>query len=499
MQTESGSDCSEVPNIHRLTFLTSDRPEALERGLSSYIRNAQEFGRKCLFQVLDDSRDEQVRNRCGRVTEGLRAQFGVAIDHVTRADRAAFADRLSHASGVPRPLVEFAVLGHEDLGRTTGANRNTSLLLSAGHMFFSADDDTVCRTFEPISQQNQLRISAEAQPTRVWALDSTKSARVRECPQDLLGLHESYLGRSVRSVLAERPPTSVELQSLPPEFVRSINDFSAQVRLSWTGILGDSGFSSPGYLLFLDGEEREYLVADPEAYRRYVSNRNVLRIPSTTTITPGGFFQSVAIALDHREILPPFMPIFRGQDILFGEVVKATVPQACTVYLPKAVVHQPWETRVSQAGALWEDVGRWGFFQLLRAMVSTFSSGSYRTTDDSLNALARHLRECSRMHSRDFGQWMDFERKRILSITAIRLRTLLNKHGSQPVHWAKDVENRIRETELVLKKSGPAAPTECLAGKDLERAIPLTARLAREYADLLEAWPALVRASRNVS
>ena len=91
------------------------------------------------------------------------------------------------------------------------------------------------------------------------------------------------------------------------------------------GVVGDCAWGSQlgywggpmGYLLF-EGRSHERFVESESFYRTACTSREIFRVVNRPTISDGTCTVAMSIGLDNRELLPPYTPMGRGLDILFG-------------------------------------------------------------------------------------------------------------------------------------------------------------------------------------
>src|SRR5205085_2550473 len=119
------------------------------------------------------------------------------------AQKQRLAAALAKHAGVNEEIVRFALFDSEGY-ESIGANRNALLLLSAGRLVFSADDDTECRLFTSADTRS-LRIADEQDPTQFEFLPSREAAiaRARGEQPDLLAHYERLLGHKLGVLAAQ--------------------------------------------------------------------------------------------------------------------------------------------------------------------------------------------------------------------------------------------------------------------------------------------------------
>ena len=269
--------------------------------LRSYLENCQRHGRAPEFVVTDDSAgtEAQVANRA--VLQRFKRDFNARIRYAGSGEKSRFAEALAGESAVPLRIIRFALIGDERCVLSTGANRNCLLLDTVGTLVLSIDDDTRCRIAAAPQREEALASYSGYDPSEFWffadrarALESVSFVEI-----DVLGCHEALLGNTVANV--DGPV-----------------DTTGRVAITLPGLVGDSGMASPRYLLTLTGASRERLVASPDAYRSAFRSREVLRTVRRPTISAGSFCMTTFLGFDNRSLLPPFFPVQRNSDGVFG-------------------------------------------------------------------------------------------------------------------------------------------------------------------------------------
>lgn len=340
-----------VKRIDTICIPTANRVVTFERAARSYLVNARTFGRSPELVVADDSPDPAVREEYRQLLVRLGKEFVVPVYYAGEEEKRAYIRHLARESSVPPALIEFALLDPLRIGYHPGANRNALLLHTAGKPFFCADDDTICRPVLNSSKPLSMRLSDAADPTAIWPYESFESLE-RESKfteTDILGEHERVLGSDIGSILSERPDVAVEIRH--PGVMKAIHENSSRIAISWNGIAGDCGYKIPTFLFNLPEPAMRHFTRDEPSYRSMLASRQIHRSCDRLTITPGGYCQSTALAFDNRRPLPPFFPVFRGEDMIFGNVLKLFQPNSAIAYQPTSILHVPEVARVN-AGAV---------------------------------------------------------------------------------------------------------------------------------------------------
>lgn len=112
-----------------------------------------------------------------------------------------------------------------------------------------------------------------------------------------------------------------------------------RVRVSFAGWVGDSGGYCPYRLLFSSGKCRAHLASAREAYETALTYREIRRAASSYIVTHDAACRTGCIAVDNTAMLPPFMPLGRNEDGVFGAMLAFCDPAALFGHIPYGIVH----------------------------------------------------------------------------------------------------------------------------------------------------------------
>ena len=492
-------DASATPtSIGSIGVLTRDRPRAVARCLDSYVGNTRAHDRRCAFTVIDSSPTAELRAQTRDAVGALAAGGASELRYADVADKARFAARLALEAGVDPDLVRFALLDPEGIGCDTGANRNALLLEHAGRPFLSVDDDMICELRRRSDDPSAALAVGSADPTLVTCVRNLAVARAatRTIDECVLGLHERLLGRSVAACLSEVAPTEVAVDDLAPSALERLLGGGAQVAATVGGFFGDSGADYPSFYLFSSAiAGRDQLADDEATYRAVVASRHVLRAPCALSVSSGGFCASGNLALDARALLPPFFPVSRGEDLLFGVVLRRCFDDRWLGYLPWASGHVPIEARRNDPARLWPESATVSLHSTVMHALSIANVEFARSGAPRLALLGRALGELAAL------PWPDLERllrAQAWKAGAARLAALdaAIAAADPRVPWTR-LARAFRHARGAML-ADPVLPTPLLARRSPEEAPAALQRLLQRFGALLEAWPALFEAARRL-
>jgi hypothetical protein len=478
--------------IGTVGIVTRDRPQALARCLHSFGGHLRAHGRTVRFVAVDGTETPAGSTACAEVLRAFSTELGFEAIHVVAAHKRGYAERLADHAGVDPALVRFALLDDLDTGTDTGSNRNALLLGSAGAPFLSADDDTVCELRTWPTARGGLALSSHSDPTSVTPFPSREAAlaAVRNESACLLQLHERLLGRSLKACLDELPDEEVDLDALGPSMSRVLAEEGGRVVASFTGLVGDCGARYASFYLWSSGAQR--LFEDDLHYASVLASRQVVRLVQSPTLSAGGLSMSTGFALDAEQLLPPFFPVMRGADLLFGQMVASCDETALFGHLPVAIGHHPLEDRRARREDLWErapEINTYGLLACCLAAVRPSLRYAPRG-ERRLRLLGRLLTELGALANADFEALLAEQTVRLLGRQMSSLDAVLA--GSPDRLWTRDLA-RYRDACVERLTAASLAPAD-LCGGDL-RAMALFRQCLDRYGRLLQIWPELCAAA----
>lgn len=448
------------------------------RAAASHLEDAARAGGVRRLVVVDDGRNTSDRAARAAVTRSAEAA-GTTLAWWDRRDRERLARDLARSSGADEHIVRFCLLGDPARGPTHGAARNSLLLLCAGRPLLSVDDDTVGGAFGACPRTAGAILS-EREPSRMTFHGSRDEAlrRAARAKDTLFEWHRQYLGRAPSSV--------VELRGAGP-LARRCRRADARVVVTHPGLVGDSGFSSALGLTInwpevVDGGTRR----STEAWRRARVGRQIVRLcpaPALTWTTP---LMGFSLGLDARVMLPPFPPVLRNEDGVFGALLDRLAPGAVAMHLPRALLHDAGRAGgyeidpVVAAGRL-----RWG--DLLSAIARDLALPSLRDPAKRMRAAGAQLASITGGSER---RWIETAREAARRTLASRARALeenLARYAGEAPTWAADA----RACLAAVRAAEARDELDLASDLRLSARRPVARDLAHSFGRLLEAWPDL--------
>lgn len=478
--------------IVSIGFPTCERVATLQRGMTSFIEHCQRHGRTNDYVVVDDSRTLATQRAYREMLAQLRARYGIDCAYAGLDEKRAFAERLATFGNLPTDVVTFVCLGSSEYGVTTvGANRNALLLHTVGDMIFSADDDIVCQAATPPDLGVGLRVSSRRNPLDVWffADRAAASQAVKAVDADVLAAHEQWLGADAQSCIARSAADApIDIAEAEPGLLRRLEQPS-RIALTLNGTLGDCSWDNPHFYLFQRGATFQRLTESERAYQAARASREMVQAAAQVTLAEyADPMFAMCMGLDHRELLPPFTPLGRAEDVGFGALLSQCFGDAYTVNLPWTLLHAPTDTRGFSERAMFG----LEFNTLVPSLINQFDPGVARTARERLDKLGRHIEELGRLPQHSFEEFLRLHLLEAMSamITGLEER-LSSRELPPPAFWVQHAR-----AVIALARQNAVAPLEQIYS--MPGGHEGMQRLLVRYGQCLQWWPTIVDTARQL-
>lgn|GEM_PF-2578896 len=484
---------------------TCDRPAALRRCVSTLLSNLASYGRSPRILIADGSvtRNSPVDNQ--DVAASFKGKYSASVALIGHEERGHLIGELVSA-GLEEGVVQFALGGVPDLSiGCFGANRNFLLLMTSGEEFVSVDDDTEMS----FASGSQFRLGSVAEDSvkhgdldpfmQVTVYHDRQSLQesVEFGPLDFIGAHESILGARVAefSPFDERAIAARTADS-PAE--------SGRVVLTLSGLAGDCGWGTPSQYLFISKESLEGLAISNEVYLESITSRDLVQLTTTLTLSQRtDYLMATAFAADNRTMLPPFIPVGRGEDSVFGRVVQNTQHDVWFGHLPHAIFHGPVGRRRFARGEIIRSAATTDLSSLMCAMVEQATVKQFptrgRDVPGSLRELGRSLSAFGAMSIRAFQECIRECRTRLSQHRLAFLEARLGSAGGLAPSYVADLTTYIGRLREGDKREEAGIPMEILYGREIDDALYWTRKVIAMYGELLSVWPDIVDVAQACS
>ncbi|MFP5263070.1 MAG: amino acid adenylation domain-containing protein [Blastocatellia bacterium] len=495
------SDKSEQVKIRSLVCPTCDRPGALQRCLTSHVVNSKQYGRDNDYVVMDDSKSPASRKAYQAMLKSLKFDYGVDIYYAGLEQKALFAKRLIDAKGLPPETVKFVLFGLESGGMPTfGANRNSILLSTVGDAILSVDDDIVCDIAIGPEKNNAVKfISGDVPAEDIWLFSDHQTAfqSVGYIKADIFALHEQLLGKELSSCAAGFD--RVDCDKASSNLFRDLKRGTGRVLVTMNGLVGDCGWGFPAHI-FLKGRSLERLIQSESDYRQGCTSREMLRVAGSTTIADRSYLlMAGAFGLDNRDLIPPFLPVGRGEDHLFGNTISSCLPRSYFAYIPYLMRHKAIEARAFWPREVFRKSSGIDLFTLFESLIGSFSPEPY-TGDrrQGLYRMGKYLQEIGALRSDDFEEFVRIQVWRKISRDILDLEERLNVYGAASPYWSADVDQFLDSLRKAATEEQFYVPLELVYGRNFDDAREINQQLVLRFGQLLHTWPDIVDAAREL-
>ncbi len=486
-----------APKISVVGVVTCNRTKSLMRCLISFIENNVRHGRDIEYVVMDDSPSARNRSETRKMLTALASRYVVQVAYAGMEEKQAFCQELIREGSLPPEVVKFALLGMAGCGVLTGANRNALLLHNVGKLFLSIDDDMVCRLAAIPQAMSEPALDSRPSFFEFSFFNDRNDAlhTVPEVDVDILSVHEELLGQHPFAAGTSQQP--INLNNCSPSLLASLDQPDLNVAVTFTGMLGDSAMQMPLANLRLSLPSHQRLLAFINNGRFNGQNREVLRGVTGPTITDNIWCMSTALAYDNRKLLPPFMPVQRNQDGVFGLTLRRCFEENLFGHVPWVLLHDPPEVRAYPNDNFWK---RTRTSDCIAACILSlnFLPGLYEGAT-RLQAVGQHLVEIGSLPLRDFEEFLRIQLWKLHSAYLSTMETHLQTYQGSSALWANNLRNHLQNVTQAITETDYALPQSLLEGRTTESARNLLRMIVFRFGELLWWWPKIDQTARVCS
>jgi hypothetical protein len=479
---------------------TCDRPQPLQRLLQGLPASAG-AGPRIRYLVIDDSRRTDNRRRNQEIVAVCAAEGKCAIRYLGIAEQQRFIEGLVDVLPQREAAIRFLLEAVPDGTLVShGRTRNLALLFTVGKPLLFLDDDILPQSFAPPGLGAPPKISSRPREVAFFAGNDEWAGYAQGEGLDPLRRHVEFLGlrlgQALPKVMSQAQGdaaigdlTSGELLNLGPD---------SPILVTACGSYGDPGIANNYWLFSLEGDSLERLRRSEGHYRRSLRERNLWLGRAGYQFVPNIALLSQLTGIDNRALLPPYFPLFRNEDFLFGFMTQLLHPDALMLDLPWAIAHLPDPPRRWDADAVDSPAYSGILSFTAEALYGLRTSWPSRSPEDRLAAAAALLRDFAAMPESGLRQWFTRHALQTRISRINRWHALLEQQPEAPEYWRQDLLRGIqRNQDSLLDASGYLL-------KDIpeeignERAAGYIASLWQHFAGALEAWPEIRAAAQRL-
>jgi hypothetical protein len=512
MTAPGGRHC----RITSIVVCTYERVDALLRALTSYAENTKRSGRRVQIVVIDQARTSDMRAACRDRLRALARQFDVPVAYAGVEEKQRFATSLHETTSIPTETISFGLFGQfpgDEFAWASriGSQRNCALLQTAGENILCVDDDTECRPFGPPAPEDRPRLSQHCDPGDYWFFGDLAQAIAFAPPVDvdILTEHEDMLGSpprvaDLREIGSPAPWPNASDTPLRDRLGRE-DARAARVMMSYNGLVGDCGWGSPfGYWaaplgsLILEEASHARLVRSKESYAAALGTRIILHVPAAPTVSDassiGAFF-----GLDNRDLVPPFLPVQRGEDMIFARMLWRSMEESCFGHLPTALLHAPVDARRFTPRGVTRSASGYDLTKLVVDCVLSCrlepGRGSIR---DRLRLIGEHLIDLGMLPTAEFDRRIRTQARLTMGEFTEWMLGHLKARAESADYWKKDVTRYVDAARQAMAAQDCCVPLDLAQRHTFEQARVRAQRVVSAFGRLCVAWPALVDGVREL-
>ncbi|WP_456376833.1 hypothetical protein [Thiolapillus sp.] len=481
-------------------ILSCDRTESLSRLLESMAANHQ-FSEHNLYYVIDDSRRQDSRNSNQDVCRAFSTTHGVALRYFGIEEQSQVLDQLKKQLPEHLQGIDF-LLGRYQANPATpsyGRSRNWGLLLGAGRKVVLVDDDILFQRIDPPADHQETSITSKPRSAEFFRSDNDWQALCNaENTDPSKGIFSAALGTTLAEAISLTGTEALDQSSLrdlyPGDFPYVNADSS--ILLTSCGYAGDPGTTSNIWIYQLPENCQKRLLASELDYQHHITARNSWLGSFAPAFRQRFSLMSPMTGIDASRLVPPFFPLFRNEDLLFGEMLRFLHPHGLFLDSPWAVPHLPAEHR-----------------QWKKDLALT--PQSYGLLDFSADTLAlepppflpdspgQRLRACGSFFA-SLGELSDQALTEQIARLTLGLRTsqscrinrVLESSTGAPEFWKNDLLNIVQAGRQSLSMPLPSGFQGITGSEDEQRA--LGRALWTSFAQGIQAWEACMEIMQKI-
>ena len=328
----------------RIFILTCDRPAALERLLESLQQSGLPAEAQGLW-VIDDSREDANRVKNAALITAAHGTLDAPLHHVNDDFKKALVQHIvATTPGTDAALSWLLSREHWRGAATYGIARNLSLLLSVGHRALVLDDDVIAQAIAPPLSETPLKAgTANDRESVFYANREELDRHALATPDSPLTMMLKHLGKPIGQILREKLHSHRELAGWNGSLL-SHHSTSSRTLLNQCGSWGDAGTGGAQGVVYLGEACIKRLMDSSEPLEAVFGAQASWLGYRGPMLTQHGTMSQLT-GLDHRALLPPYLPAGRGEDILFGIMLQRLHPESVVHNEGWAIRHAPLDER----------------------------------------------------------------------------------------------------------------------------------------------------------
>lgn len=484
-----------------VAILTWERPEALERLLESIASNCGTEKLQRLY-VIDDSRKTENISSNQALVEQFASRFKTPLVYFGQKEQQELLGDL--AERLPQHEAAIRFLADQSLWRdqwTSGLGRNLALLLSCGHRLVMMDDDTVCDLYDAPALKQHITFSDDPRQADFFASETDWAYLHQPINPDPINRHMQCLGLSYSEALTVLGKNHLKATGLENATALLVSELTPDSRVLVTecGSLGCPGTSSNTWLPHMAPGSLRQMLASGEKTNNAIKHRKVWSGRNQPHFSPRPNMSQIT-GFDNSHSLPPYLPILRGEDRLFGNMLDFIFPTSVMLDYPWAIPHLPLPARGWRNRDLDFTPGDSFPAFIFEKVLEYKSDCQSALPDDRLSALAAWFYDLAAASPESLTDMHRESRLHGDSLSLLELSTLLSEAKSAPVDWQNYLRNGISQLNTDINKASRAdfKLKGIPSTMESDELIAFWKDTLAGFAQALSAWPDIRQAAAEV-
>ncbi len=436
-----------------VAILTWERPQALERLLESIATNCDTENLHHVY-VIDDSRKAENINRNQELTNLYLPKIHTPLQYFGRSEQRSLIDSLVKQL----PQHESAIHFLADHARwsdhwTAGLSRNLALLLSCGRRLVMMDDDAICDVHDPPRPKRDVTFSDNPREAAFFGSEQEWAHLKQPINPDPINRHMQCLGLTFSEALTVLGQNNLKPAGFANATALQLSELGTDsaVLVTECGSLGCPGTANNTWLPTMASVSLKHMLASGEKTTQALGSRKVWSGRNQPHFSPRSNMSQIT-GFDNRLMLPPYLPIMRGQDRLFGNMLDFIFPESIVLDYPWAVPHLPLPDRQWRDKDLNFTPSNSFPMLLVEKIIEHKSSCPSASSRDRLSALSTWFNDMAGANADSWSAMYIDSRLSRDSDLLQSLNTLLAQAEKAPVNWQNYLRNGITQLNADLNR-----------------------------------------------
>jgi hypothetical protein len=370
--------------------------------------------------------------------------------------------------------------------------------MTAGEHALMVDDDVICETWASNERTDGLALMGHHQElfeTEFFPDRATALASVARTDMNLIGAHETLLGQSLPGLLTGSSPPADETHACG-HLRKALDDGQPLVvRATFTGVAGDAGVYCPYRFLFSSGPLRRRLQSNPAAFSMAMGSREASRIVRLNVVTHDSGCMATCMGLANTDVTPPFLPINRNEDGVFGAMLSALDEATLFGHVPVGVVHDSDRPSRRDERAMPSATQSRIAEVILHVIRKHGDRDSGVPSDQWFQEIGRTFTELGHLDASDLA---GFVTRTILEDRTVEIAVLERDAREQecPAHWRAVLDRYRGKLSHAMTTPEFFLPAEFHGTGSVDGGYEALQEFLQTFGQLIASWPSLWTAAR---